>query len=207
MQGSGTAGVNMQLTGDAQPGLATWINSGTGFVERMRILSNGNVGIGQVLPAAKLHVTGVQGTTSSNVYATFTQSNVAPGDGYLSLANSTTASGYYVPAIVGRTYMPGRSFGVALIGEADDVLPSYDAAIAAITLDGRTKTATQLTTNNVLSVNSYGVPLMQVKANGNVGIGTTDTKGYKLAVNGSGIFTRVVVKSYANWPDFVFHSK
>lgn len=206
MQGSGTAGVNMQLTGDAQPGLATWVNNGSGFVERMRILSNGNVGIGQVVPAAKLHVTGVQGEMPGNIYARFTQSNVASIDGALSIVNSTTADGYYVPAIVGRTYMPGRSFGVCLIGEADDVLPSYDATVGAITLDGRTKTASQLTTNNVLAVNSYGVSLVQVKANGNVGIGTTDTKGYKLAVNGSGIFTRVVVKSYTNWPDYVFRS-
>jgi len=39
---------------------------------------------------------------------------------------------------------------------------------------------------------------------GNVGIGTTDTKGYKLAVNGTGMFTKVMVKSYGNWPDYVF---
>jgi hypothetical protein len=41
-------------------------------------------------------------------------------------------------------------------------------------------------------------------SNGNVGIGTTDTKGYKLAVNGSAIFTKAVVKLYANWGDYVF---
>jgi len=40
--------------------------------------------------------------------------------------------------------------------------------------------------------------------NGNVGIGTTDTKGYKLAVNGDAIFTRVKVESYSSWPDYVF---
>lgn len=40
--------------------------------------------------------------------------------------------------------------------------------------------------------------------NGNVGIGTTDTKGYKLAVNGDAMFTRIKVKSYAAWPDYVF---
>jgi hypothetical protein len=40
--------------------------------------------------------------------------------------------------------------------------------------------------------------------NGNVGIGTTDTKGYKLAVNGDAMFTRIKVKAYANWPDYVF---
>ena len=42
-------------------------------------------------------------------------------------------------------------------------------------------------------------------ANGNVGIGTLDTKGYKLAVNGSAVFTKAVVKAYP-WPDYVFHS-
>lgn len=39
---------------------------------------------------------------------------------------------------------------------------------------------------------------------GNVGIGTTDTKGYRLAVNGSAIFTSAFVKAYSNWPDYVF---
>lgn len=39
---------------------------------------------------------------------------------------------------------------------------------------------------------------------GNVGIGTTDTKGYKLAVNGEAIFTRVKVKPFSGWPDYVF---
>ncbi|MGF7076258.1 hypothetical protein [Mucilaginibacter sp. 3215] len=39
---------------------------------------------------------------------------------------------------------------------------------------------------------------------GNVGIGTSDTKGYKLAVNGSAIATAVFVKLYSTWPDYVF---
>ena len=38
----------------------------------------------------------------------------------------------------------------------------------------------------------------------NIAIGTSNTQGYKLAVNGSAIFTRAVVKPYANWPDYVF---
>lgn len=36
-----------------------------------------------------------------------------------------------------------------------------------------------------------------VVSNGNISIGTEDTKGYKLAVNGSAIFTKAVVKTYA----------
>lgn len=40
---------------------------------------------------------------------------------------------------------------------------------------------------------------------GNVSIGTTNNYGYKLAVNGTAIFTEARVKLYANWPDYVFH--
>jgi hypothetical protein len=39
---------------------------------------------------------------------------------------------------------------------------------------------------------------------GNVGIGTNDTKGYKLGVNGKIIATEVVVKYFTQWPDYVF---
>lgn len=39
---------------------------------------------------------------------------------------------------------------------------------------------------------------------GNVGIGTSNTEGYKLGVNGKIIATEVVVKLYNTWPDFVF---
>ncbi|MGN8072351.1 hypothetical protein [Mucilaginibacter sp. 22184] len=45
---------------------------------------------------------------------------------------------------------------------------------------------------------------LTVQALGNVGIGTTDPRGYKLAVNGSMIATSVTVKLAANWPDYVF---
>lgn len=44
----------------------------------------------------------------------------------------------------------------------------------------------------------------QNATNGNVGIGTNDTKGYKLAVNGDAMFTKIKVKAYGNWPDYVF---
>lgn len=54
----------------------------------------------------------------------------------------------------------------------------------------------------------YKLPYHDVQGNAyfdnNVGIGTNDTKGYKLAVNGAGIFTKVKVKEFGAWPDFVF---
>jgi hypothetical protein len=41
---------------------------------------------------------------------------------------------------------------------------------------------------------------------GNVGIGTENTRGYKLAVVGPLICERATVKLKSNWPDFVFDS-
>ena len=46
---------------------------------------------------------------------------------------------------------------------------------------------------------------MIIQNSGNVGIGTTNTQGYKLAVNGTMIATAVTVKVNANWPDYVFN--
>ncbi len=53
-----------------------------------------------------------------------------------------------------------------------------------------------------LESNGAYTELMKIFGNGNVGIGTNDTKGYKLAVNGSGIFTLVkVTQGTAPWPE------
>jgi hypothetical protein len=46
---------------------------------------------------------------------------------------------------------------------------------------------------------------MRITAAGDVGIGTNDTKGYKLAVNGEAIATKMVVKLHNLWPDYVFY--
>ena len=43
-------------------------------------------------------------------------------------------------------------------------------------------------------------------ANRNVGIGTTNTQGYRLAVAGSVVAEEVNVKLQVNWPDYVFES-
>jgi hypothetical protein len=47
---------------------------------------------------------------------------------------------------------------------------------------------------------------ISIFSNGNVGVGTSDTKGYKFAVAGEAIFTKVVVKPTGSWPDYVFHA-
>jgi len=51
---------------------------------------------------------------------------------------------------------------------------------------------------------TQSVPRITITGTGNVGIGTDDTKGYKFAVNGDAIFTKIKVKANASWPDYVF---
>ncbi len=53
-----------------------------------------------------------------------------------------------------------------------------------------------------VDVQGNGIRISQV--NGSLGIGTTDTKGYKLAVAGSMIAESVNVKLQSMWPDYVF---
>ncbi|MBT1710987.1 hypothetical protein KK062_22280 [Fulvivirgaceae bacterium PWU5] len=55
-----------------------------------------------------------------------------------------------------------------------------------------------------LKIFTSGLPRLAVHENGNVAIGTTDSKGYKLAVAGKIVAEEVVVKLQANWPDYVF---
>ena len=45
---------------------------------------------------------------------------------------------------------------------------------------------------------------MRIDYNGNVGVGTVDTKGYKFAVAGAMVAEAVTVKLQGNWPDYVF---
>jgi len=60
------------------------------------------------------------------------------------------------------------------------------------------------TDTNRLAFRTNNIERMTIRGDGTIGIGTKNTFGYALAVNGSGIFTAVWVKPYGNWPDYVF---
>jgi hypothetical protein len=59
----------------------------------------------------------------------------------------------------------------------------------------------------------YGKSYVDIKGGGlrvttgNIGIGTIDTKGYRLAIAGSMIAESIKVKLQGSWPDFVFAKK
>lgn len=57
---------------------------------------------------------------------------------------------------------------------------------------------------NRLAIRTNNVERVSILGDGTVGIGTKNTLGYKLAVNGTAIFTKVRVKTAGTWPDYVF---
>jgi len=57
---------------------------------------------------------------------------------------------------------------------------------------------------NRLAFRTNNIERMTILKDGTIGIGTKDTYGYKLAVNGTAIFTKVRVKTAGTWPDYVF---
>ena len=72
-----------------------------------------------------------------------------------------------------------RGTGTPYIDFSNDLTSDYKARLI-------------LNSNNILEVD------------GNVGIGTANTNGYKLAVGGNVVAEEVVVKLKENWPDYVF---
>lgn len=97
----------------------------------------------------------------------------------------------------------GTSYPNALLDAKGTIMASswYTDAGVSITGDNGNYGSIQ----GIDSYNAEYRNLVLQEFDGNVAIGTNDSKGYKLAVNGSAIFTQAKVKLYGNWPDYVFH--
>ncbi|WP_439696629.1 hypothetical protein ACFGVS_29085 [Mucilaginibacter sp. AW1-7] len=146
----------------------------------MSWLYNGNVGIGTTTPAAPLHVSKLM---TPGAVTEMLRLEIR-GNNSDELAGEGAAINFYTP-----------------------VTPSPDALGAQIysfresAVNATSTTSLRFATNNAGTVSDKLV----ISGSGNVGIGTADTKGYKLGVNGGIIATAVTVKLYADWADYVFN--
>jgi hypothetical protein len=126
-----------------------------------------------------------------------------------------------IPLFVFQNYTGGGSIGDVRVIESDGAMSGSGTVTNWYQFEGSAaSTSTGAITNGYgfymgawsgTVTNKYGVYINDATATnyfgGLVGIGTTNTFGYSLAVNGSAIFTRAVVKLKMNWPDYVFRKE
>jgi hypothetical protein len=149
---------HLNISNEAASGDITLL---TNNLERVRINSSGNVGIGTTNPSTKLHVSGGSGLTISTVSAQWAElgANVA-GANYMKLNRPGTT--------VALGYIGGAGGGAISDGTVNDLAIRSEASL-------------RLATNG-------NVQRVIVDATGNVGIGTTNPTA-RLDVNGDANIT------------------
>jgi len=179
---------------------------------RINVDNNGWTGVGVASPTANLEVAGGWnnglrvGITSNRANCSTQLANslaVIGADNMATTVNGAVAWDYYnngtSPSWSGAllehigTAVTGTQYGAPAANQGQLVFQNVSNAIIG-------------TNGANLFISPGGTNKMSTAflTDGSVGIGTTKTTGYSLAVNGPAIFTKAVVKLYANWPDYVF---
>ncbi|WP_143307492.1 hypothetical protein [Chitinophaga vietnamensis] len=206
----GTAGTGLQMGGSISNADLT-------------ILPNGNIGVGITSPGARLHiVNNVQqiqlGTgTCTSGYSLMVGAN----DDGVNFSNNSNARGFNFSNINGNLFNVSAAGNMGLGKTASDLKldvngvfrsngmvglfgPGTAAELSTTTkrglyVDNGTNTAWDL-----LTLQNGSGTLMKINGAGNVSIGTNNSRGYKLAVEGT-VGARRVKVSQENWADYVFH--
>jgi len=221
--GSGVTTLRIATRGNS----TTWKDA---FTINASASGNGNVGIGTTSPEVPLQI----GNYSANQAITLAAGSAGTSIIRFNTLNntqgnfisSTDANSQYGNSLIqfGRRWnadaTPAVTFnlGTGNVGIGTESPSSQLHVESSANSSWATQIINNGTTNaNGLYVNigsgSTGVPfrvdvngsdMFQVSNNGNIAIGTTDSQGHKLAINGDIIATKITVKPYANWPDYVF---
>jgi len=164
---------NINVRASNTSGLLFNVDNAKGKTERMRITANGNVGIG-----------------SNNPYRLLTVNGDVTLANYNTSGSGNQGNGFSGLEILGNNQVPTRR-GISLdpdpSGAMNFFVNSNQGTAAFNFKDG-----------------NGGAVLMTINAtSGEVGVGTVNTAGYKLAVNGFVRAKKVVVET--GWSDFVFY--
>jgi hypothetical protein len=117
----------------------------------------------------------------------------------LDIATTAPNDGMRISTSNGFTLWHGNSLGP---GSWNSITNNGDAGIIYGT--GSQPAGSNATFGFVIAPWHGGMTGIRIDKEGNVGIATNDTKGYRFAVNGDAMFTKVKVKVYNTWPDYVF---
>jgi hypothetical protein len=170
----------------------------TGDVVRMSIAAAGNVGIGTAVPTSRLHVqaTGVAFTRESILKCTLSDS----GNDVFEIFNGTSIDGRFVPSFSGANFSNSASNCLSFLGQTvsgNDIgtsaLVTFIARITASQTDPNNSTFTDVANRPLFYWANWATPVMQILANGNLGIGTTSPTS-KLQVSAGDIEVDTITK-------------
>jgi|GEM_PF-5118852 len=123
--------------------------------ERMRILDNGNVGIGTTSTISKMEVSRGTGSSADPIIA------ASQNGGSIALKNGTLNATQFAPIIQG-TQVANNSFGLAMVGSGADTYSQ-----AAVVIRGYNAAGDGAPTGKLLSVQAYTTEVISMWANGN----------------------------------------
>jgi len=145
------------------------------------------------------------GTSSSATDLSWTASTDNVGvAGYTILRDGTsigTTNGATTFNVTGLSQNTSYDFTVTANDLAGNVSSPSNALSVTTTGSGTGLIDYTSENSNLITVDWTAKDLF---ADGNLGIGTTDTHGYRLAVAGNMVAEEINVKLQVNWPDFVF---
>lgn len=171
--------------------------------------TTGNVGIGTSSPDYKLDVEGNLSMNKNTIYL-LDGTDVNHGLGWYGTNKLFAGQNIDGPVLFG---FAGGALSTTQNGESNALTWNKDGEVKINTNTGGA--VLNIGGSTIVSHFNYGINedtyIRPGSSAGNVymdegsvGIGTTNTQGYKLAIKGSVIAESVCVKLYANWPDFVF---
>ena len=143
------------LDGDGNWGMRLERDSYTSFlindIEKMRILSSGNIGIGTTTPSEKLHVNGsVRGNSSGGSL------RISTGNGYVDIGPQNTSWSHFNTDRAQFYFNTGMRVNTGLIGSYDEDLQLGTSGNTRLTLSNSTGQATftnDVTINGILILN------------------------------------------------------
>lgn len=121
--------------------------------------------------------------------------------------NQTSLGSNTTGKIALKAYQNGGNIDFYIVPKSDDytslAVTSYSYGYTLTPGYIIITTRTSLPAGTEISGSLAITPVLTTNSSGNIGIGTSDPQGYKLAVNG-GIHSKSVKVDLTGWPDFVF---